>query len=632
MGDLDCYGCSQCNIQEPSKNKLDFKVISSKKTDTHTIHTNFTFTQLEYGNYEFASPNLNIYFNPQNSYSDNSTKLMLLKDLTFSGDNQTLIFEGGDYHINSFKVDKTQSGKLNKINICPKDDIRLFVKNDFIFRGSIVDDMECKGAIFIYGEGDVKIDTNGKNGKKNPIYIYSKGAVTLLNSANKSTDWYGAITAEGPIKIDDDNIKIHFDASKLDKYGVGECKLCYDENYVKTNGFSFFGMTICTPMSPCIFDMPIKNSGKQPLDNVKVVETYKQTFALAPDVFGFNTLDTIDKNGNHVGNGATKVSNYDYSIFNLFDMSFDSSAIIYDFGDNYPTYSPNEEYYRAYKKSIASLSVNFDFDNWKDNVVYLASYKDKEGRKYDIQIDACPYTNEDTQPNGWLDAWDDYNSSRGLNDRNISTKVANKTFNLTLSFIPDSDVTTSTASVKYYLVDSNASSSHLPISPEGTLTILSNSYTTTTKSYSINKAYKNVNVEFKGCANYSSSGGYHLYPYANCATAGDCVDNFEENNICYRYFTSSDYFAIRPDKFEIEGDGYTQADKNISFLSIKAIGYLDGITNNYNENSSSLNIVAIDDLCPADNPTYSFQFNNGLAKIDYIKYPLESLLLTMYLV
>jgi len=622
IGNLNCYGCSQCNIEEAQKNRLDFKVISSKKTDIHTIHNNFTFTQLEYGNYKFDSSNIDIYFNPQNSYSDNSTKLMLLKDLTFSGDNQTLIFEGGDYHINSFKVDKTNSGKLNKINICPKDDIRLFVKNDFIFRGSIVNDMECKGAIFIYGDGDVKIDTNGKNSKKTPIYIYSKGAVTLLNSANKSADWYGAITAEGPIKIDDDNIKIHFDASKLDKYGIGECKLCYDENYIKTNGFSFFGMTICTPMTPCIFDMPIKNSDKEPLDNVKVVETYKQTFAFAPDFFGFNTLDTIDKNGNHIGNGATKVSNYDYSIFNLFNTTFDSSAIIYDFGDDYPTYSPNEEYYRAYKKSTASFSVNFDFDDWKDNVVYLASYKDKKGRKYDIQIDACPYTNEDTQPNGWLDAWDDYLPTRGESDRNISTKIVNQNFRLKIAYLPKSFTHASSASVKYYLVDKNSSKQHNPISMENYLFINGNSKKVITQTYLLNKAYQNVGVEFKACANYSSSSGYNLYPYANCVMIGDCKSNDEENKICYRYFSSTDSFAVRPMRFKLSttSDELIKADANISNLKIEAVDFYSNSSKNYNIDSSLLDMKAKDRKCETGDLDYKFKFLDGVANISSIRY------------
>ena len=612
IGNAVCNSCSNCSIIDSPKNRYSHNMFLSSKTDSHSENSNFTFSNLEYGNYIFNSNNQVIDFTPTNSYTDNSTKLMVLGDTIFDKNHQTLNFDGGDYYFNSF----ISNG--NHLSICAKNDIRIFVKNNFELNGDNIS-TPCSGKIFVYTEKNAIFGHNGVGGNSDiHLYLYSKGDITFKNNSN-ITDIYGAITAEGKIDIQGQNTNFYYDASGLSNFGLGECSLCYDEHYLSTNGLSMFGMTMCSPFTPCEFDMPIKNTSNDKLDDVKIIETYKSSYSFGFSWFSY--YDTIDKNGNHIGNGASKNSSSDYSLFNIIDTNLNTTAITYDFGDNYPTYSPGEDYYRAYKKDTMSMSFNFDFNSWKDSVVYLASFTDKSGREYNIQIDACPYVNEDKRPSGWLDAWDDYNSSRGRNDRNISTKVANKTFNLTLSFIPDSDVTTSTASVKYYLVDSNASSSHLPISPEDTLTILSNSYTTTIKSYSINKAYKNVNVEFKVCANYTSSGGYHLYPYANCATAGDCVDNFEENNICYRYFTSSDYFAIRPDKFDIKGDGYTQADKNISFLSIKAIGYLDSITNNYNENSSSLHIVAIDDLCPADNPTYSFQFNNGLAKIDYIKYP-----------
>ena len=620
-GSTTCSGCScstncnsdsTCSIISAPKNRYTHNVFETTKTDNNTKTSGFTFTDLEYGNYIFDHANIPIHFNPSQTYTDNSTKLMILGDVVFNKNNQNIEFEAGDYYFKSLVING------NNENIQLNGDVRIFVKNNFEINGN-----NCltsgSGKLFVYTEGNAIIGNSGVGNNQLHLYIYSKGDITFKNNSVTS-DLYGAFTAEGDIHVDGNRVNFHYEADGLDDFGVGECSLCYDEHYLSVNGISMFGMTMCTPFTPCELDMPIKNTSDEELDNVKIVETYKSSYSFGFSWFSY--YDTIDKSGNHIGNGATKSSSYDYSLFNIVDTAIDTTAIEYDFGDNYPTYSPGEDYYRAYKKDTMSMSFSFDFNNWKNNVVYLASFTDKSGREYSIQIDACPYVNEDKRPTGWLDAWDDYNSSRGLSDRNISTKVANKTFNLTLAFIPDSDVTTSSAAgIRFYLVDSNASSSHIPISSEDTLTIPSNIYTTTTKSYTINKAYKNVNVEFKVCANYTSSGGYILYPYANCATSGDCSDNFEESNICYRYFTSSDHFAIRPDKFEITGSGYTRADNNISFLTIKAIGYLDGTTTYYDENSSSLNISVSDDLCPASTLGYSFAFSDGLANINYLKYP-----------
>jgi len=244
---------------------------------------------------------------------------------------------------------------------------------------------------------------------------------------------------------------------------------------------------------------------------------------------------------------------------------------------------------------------------------------DGDANLYDSKcsLNTSSINNDEGLLSGFLDSWDDYNSSRGINDRNISTKIVNKPFNLTIAYIPTGyAVNTSSATVKYYLKDMNSSDI---LSTKSTLTI-SSVYTETTKAYTIDKAYQNVKVEFKVCADYNTSTGYRLYPQENCSS--DCSSPTEENNICFRYFQSTDAFAIRPDKFSITTPTTARADKNIS-LTIKALDYNNNVTNDYNISSDFIDIEVneMNPLCNIENLNYKFDFENGIANIKYLKYP-----------
>jgi len=610
-----CKDCDSCNIIDIPKNKYTHTILQTSDTSSQTINSDITLNNKENGSYIFNKTNQNIIFSPNETYDDNSTKLMLFGDVKFDKSNQTLTLEEGDYYFNSF------ISSANNFKICSNGNVRIFVKNNFELNKNNIDTDCGSGHLFIYTEGNATIGSNGGGRNNIHFYLYSKNNVYIKNNANAS-NIYGALTAEENITVNGNNVNFHYDTDGLDKFGLGKCSMCYDENYIKQAGFSIFRFNMCTLLTPCEFDMPIRNTSDTLLDNVKIIETYKST--ASTDFLFFSYKDTLDKNGNHVGNGADKKSSFDYSFFDIVDFNFDTSAIVYDFGDNYPTYEPDKNYYRAYKKSIASISVSIPdslediFKEWKNDVVYLAQYIEN-GKNYSIRIDACPYTNNDEGLlNGFLDSWDDYNSSRGINDRNISTKIVNKEFNLKIAYIPTGyAVNTSSASVKYYLKDMNSSDI---LSTKSTLTISSNVDTNNIKTYTIDKAYQNVKVEFKACADYNTSTGYRLYPQENCSS--DCSSPTEENNICFRYFQSTDAFAIRPNKFSITTPSTARADKNIS-LTIQALDYNNNVTNDYNISSDFIDIEVdeIKPICNIENLNYKFDFENGIANIEYLKYP-----------
>jgi len=249
--DLTCVDCScnpatstcseneTCTVVPEPDTRLDYTVYETTVTDSYSIDKNWndndngatevsgsqtaldvTFKDLEYGDYYLSQDVSTVNFSPEHSYSDVNVSLMLLGDIRFSGNGQTVTFEGGDYYFESFKIDKDTNGNINQIDICAKDDIRIFVKGDFVYSGNHLNDGECGGKIFIYVEGNAEIDANGGGSGDLPVFLYTKGDVDIENSGD-ATDWFGAITAEGNLNITGENINFQYDP---DGYpGYGEC-------------------------------------------------------------------------------------------------------------------------------------------------------------------------------------------------------------------------------------------------------------------------------------------------------------------------------------------------------------------------------------------------------------------------
>ena len=607
-GGLNCNDCNNnCDITPPPSNRYSHNFIASFNNSTQIINKDITLNNLKYGNVIFDNDNQIATFSPDNNYSDKNISVMLIKDANFTANNQTLILKSGDYYFNSLNINDSN------FNFCANGNVRIFIKNDFNYNASNLNN-NCNGNIFMFVEGNANINTmNGNSGDIN-LTLYAKGNVNIKNNSNEK--WNGAITSEKNINITGNNIKFYYNPFVLDNFGVGKCGLCYDSNYLSQNGFSMFMFTLCTPFTPCVLDMPIKNTTKNNLNAVKVMETYKSSFNFAPTFFGFNTLDTVDKNDNHVGNGAYKDNSADYSMFNLFDLSLNNKAIVYDFGNNYPKYSNNKNYYKAYKKSLMSFSMNLSpenlFNAWKNNVVYLAQYLN-EGRLYNVKLKACPVEPGVSIINGDFGAWD---TNRNKNDQNISTKIVNKPFNLIIKFLSDRDITDS-FKVEYYLFDANTKS--LITLPNTTNFLVSNTNKSIIPSFNIDKAYQNVKVGFKVCADYAL-GEFNYKSFSDCSS--DCTSNDEEDKVCFRYFESRDAFAIRPDRFMITNPSYVRADNNISGFSIKALDKLNNPTNEYNQTNSNIQISANDvKSCQVSPFNYDINFYNGTGNVNYIKYP-----------
>ncbi len=187
---------------------------------------------------------------------------------------------------------------------------------------------------------------------------------------------------------------------------------------------------------------------------------------------------------------------------------------------------------------------------------------------------------------GTFDAWD---VDRNINDKNITTKIASKSFSLTLASLDENNQLEKkqNVNVKYSLMDMNRSTT---LTPWGDFNATQNKEINA--SFSVNKAVKDVKVVFDTCSNYDGT-NYTLYPYEKCT--GRCSAN-DEKALCWRYFYSSDNFAIRPNKFIITNFPTTTIRAGKEFnITIDALDYNNTPTLDYNET------LTINSVSPAIN-------------------------------
>ena len=168
---------------------------------------------------------------------------------------------------------------------------------------------------------------------------------------------------------------------------------------------------------------------------------------------------------------------------------------------------------------------------------------------------ATPYTT------GPFDAWDIFrdNISTPPSDRNISTKIVNAPFTISLASLnKDSDA---------YELKEGLGDMDIAIYPKNSNTAISNSiiynpgissHIAATSNFTVTKAEDDAVVGFKLCATYEhnetlNENIYYLYPTASCSfqsTLNDC-DAVTNGTPTWHVCHSTDNFAIRPKNFNI---------------------------------------------------------------------------------
>jgi hypothetical protein len=620
-----CSINNTCTIIPEPKNKYNYDVLESSVTASYVVDKNWnnndggklivensntdlnvSFKDLEYGSYTFTQDVSEINFLPEYTYKDKDINLMLLKDITFAGNNQLVVFNGGDYYFNSFKIDKNNNGNINQISLCAKDDVRIFVKNDFTYSGNHINDAGCKGKIFIYVEGNAEIDANGGGSSDIPIFLYTKGNVNIENSGD-SNNWVGAITAEGDINVSGQNINFIYDTS-ASEFGYGECPLCYAlnnngqfislANYLNLE-FNFpRTMAIVNDSGEVLNDLNVTQYESNPswlsitspekyelVDNDgNIIPRYIATtivYQVNIPVLGSRVYSKTEESNNGVVTRYAPV----ITVSELINTEINTTA---NFGDY-----ESGGYDNYYAIETDGITASF---KGSSNLKYYAKYRDDLGRYYDVELAYCDISHSNPEQEvitGHFDAWD---TDHNISDRNITTKIVNKEFNLTLASLnyTNTDLALS-VDVKYALMDMDNSK----------LITSWNDFNASKEmeknvSFTIPKAYKDVRAVFNVCADYNGK-DYTLYDYDQCQYQCPTDNMITVMKPCWRHFYSSDNFAIRPYAFRIFGTNqYKRAGEEFN-LTIKAVdeanfnktsGDIDDVVSvgNYNDTLSNLNV------------------------------------------
>ena len=586
---LNCVSSNVCRVVKPPLNTYNPSLLESEEVLNWPDGLNLT--QSDYEDKTFKDTNVNIYFSPSKSYTNFNRKYMTIGTLQFDNTKAELNFQPGDYYFEEMDFKNSDI----TINLPSSGSVRIFIRDDFKFdTGNLVVNGD-KNNLFIFVDHGFTIE-NGSSSDNIDFkgYIYAKGDIKLKDISNNFSIT-GAITSESNLEIDSDNLKIYY-VSPSNELGYVNCPLCYALN---NNGkwISFEGLN-------AYFDFPrkigiINDSNNTLYDlNVSQIETDPSWLSItSPESYAIkdsndsivnrpieNTIiyETIFGNYSHTKKGNGSVTRWAPS-FNIGDFFNTQIITTADFGDY--DLSGFDNYYSI---DTYGISGNFKGDR---NLTYYATYFDEEGRKYRVQLDYCDIEEKHKKvTTGLFDALD-YNRSCdnpyfndidvficnrvNLFDRNISTKIVNQEFNLTIvslnSDMNDTEIAINKEAL-YRLYDVNNS---LPLTDwrEFNASISNNII----DSFKIDRASRNVRVEFKFCqkknANYTM-----IFPLKLCQLD---PDNYE-----YNITFSSDNFAIRPYGFRIFGNKeYKRAVENFNIV-IKAVD-----EGNYSLNSGDVSSV-----------------------------------------
>ncbi|WP_024787861.1 hypothetical protein [Lebetimonas sp. JH369] len=559
-------GGNTCERENPPLNKYTYTFSINKHSG---INEDTSITELQdeyYGNFDKFNQKI-VRFNPQYTYDNNNhIKVMVLGNVKV--EKSTLQFEPGDYYFDSLTIENNNNNIV--LNGGP---VRIFIKKDFnvslnnFHLNSLNSDGSDGNAsnLFIYVGGDFNSLGNGGGTTTLKGFIYVKGNTYLKNNSN---NWkiYGSLTTEGTITIEGNNPDF-IGGSDADDLGYGECSMCYDTP--KVNGMSF-NLGSCPGfsinMGSSIY-VPIQSSDS--LENVVIDEAHKKSiFSFSM----FNTNKVKDQDGNDVrdanqnDNGLLNVS-----ALGLDTSLFDDKVVSYQLGDNNGNYGPTND--GNYQQLYTYTLFGFDFCKWYQSLTYVAHYE-KDGKHYDSLVGACATNNEEHYETGYFDAWD---VNGNINDRNITTKIVNQKFNLTIASInPDNNATEKGKEGKecyYRLYDMN---NNKPITSWREFN--ASNLSTKQDKFNVSKAVRNVRVQFKFC---QKKGQYPVViePLSNCVNDSK---NYEYNTSTF----SSDNFAIRPYAFRVFGNNqYKRAGEDFN-ITIKAV----------DENNNSINSGTVDDV------------------------------------
>ena len=209
---------------------------------------------------------------------------------------------------------------------------------------------------------------------------------------------------------------------------------------------------------------------------------------------------------------------------------------------------------------------------------------------------------------GPFDAWDITRdiASTPPTDKNISTKIVNKLFQLSLASLNEqrdayeTKEGVGTIKVALYPKTSSSTINLQKISNEISFDATSHAHVAVSSDFNISKAYKDVVVGFQLCATYEKNTTtdemfYTLSPYSSCQSDTNIYKcDYETTTPKWHACYSSDNFAVRPDMFVIsstETDFPDQLRSGHEYnITIKANDALGSTSKEYNQAIAQLNL------------------------------------------
>ncbi|MFT7880517.1 MAG: putative Ig domain-containing protein, partial [Sulfurimonas sp.] len=603
-GTIECdesYTCNGtpeiCERTDPPTNKYSHTFLESAFLGLDNVPSDPLLLQdLNYGNLSYPSNNAGqiIHFDPQTSYEGNtsSIKVMKLGDLYVNG-GYTLAFEPGDYYFNSVTID----GNNNEIILPNGGLVRIFVHNNYTVKMNNLATNTAPGSaagdLFIYVEGDVEDLSSGGGTANLKAYIYVEGSVQLNNNSN---NWliYGGITAEGPITINGNN-PTFMGTQDSGNTGLGECSMCYD--HIKVGGIKFnllncggFGI-----MSE--IEVPIWST--DPVTDVTVDEVHEES------LFDFSFLGTnnvLDQDNQLIANAIEVSSGWTNGALGMDVNLYGGKAITYPLGS---PYGPTDEttHYKLHSSSL--FSMGFNPCDWMQSLEYVGHYNDGD-RHYDVILDPCRTYVPPTYQTGPFDAWDSFRGDTTgdgkFDDKNISTKVAGKPFELRLVNLDENLTSTELKGVDSVISFKLYDDKGEPI--DGSyreLNIHDELYRDT--EFIVPYASKIVTVNFKFCSEFDGT-TYTLHGDEDCSGDPIGCKVADTTNPKWRLCSSSDQFAVRPEVFATtppNGDDIELLTSAQPYNFTVIANTYDGVnTDEYNQTGDKLTLALTESLMFAD--------------------------------
>ena len=515
-----CGGTTSCERVDPPSNKLDYSWDESDLLGTaETVTSGSTLTNYEYGD---ISGDLDITLDPGTT-NDLGTPVMVLGDVVLEADSE-LSLEPGDYFFNSL----TFSGNNPEVILPSGGEVRIFIQNNFEVTGNglNINQSGSQNDLFIYVKGDMDFYTNG-NIEVMKGYFYVEGTVLFdANSAN--FEIYGGVTAEGPILIGGNNGEF-YQQGDSGGIGYGDCVLCFEKPVDSVGQVS----------------TRILNLGNEFMSNLVLSKAY--------DYSGY----TITDHSTTTGSSATSNSiTVDFDGYANFPNPTTASGFVYTIGDYLATQADT---------LTDTTSITFNLDDYNltnDSSVrslFIADYTDVD-RNYHVIVDMCWQGGATTFMTGPFDAWDIFRDDAVSppSDRNISTKVVNKAFQLSLASLNETfdayetkDANNSYVDIAIYPNEPSAATLPSPISNTIQFDANSTAHVATSSNLTVTTAVSDAIVGLKVCATYEDD-LYYLHPTSSCAGAmlQDC-DGVTTGTPTWHLCRASDNLSIRPDRFLI---------------------------------------------------------------------------------